>query len=798
MKRWAAIALFCLLSGQMSAWAEDRIPMPIDVDLPTKRVQITAYLSNENVADWQLDSGEFVDKVSPLVLDSIKTKLVKEFMDTRIVASDLKKLGWSANFDEDMLIITIDIPAEQLEEIDIPFGGYSSKKAYAKNVRMIEPSPVSGVFNFYYTHTHNLDDTSQYSDSLALRTGIALGPLTLEDGHTFSRNSMTEEMRIQRDASRLMYDLPNNYGFIQVGDYYSDTQIQQLNPGDIFGLSYSYQPQYLRDYYRPNSVPIVLESTSIVTIKINGEDFRRIRLAPGQYNLRDLPIDNGVNEVEVSYIDQGGSEVVKYYNLVNVPEILLAGSLETQWTAGYVQYYNDEGVKELNDEVPAAQMVLSYGLTSWWTISPKVEWQQDVQDYNLLHNFAVGDNFLTLETGLKQTQESDFYKGKVSYYLPETAWGALNNTNISYEYSYQEPIIGYQTQQYIRFSTGLNLPMKNGYMSFNGYSRFDDNVNVENSLALNTSYRLWDYLSLGLNLRWKETNGDSEESFAISANIPISLFDQRFSVSSRYDSNKEHSENALSFYHYGLDQSWRGTVNLRDQEYDGADFYYKKYGDYLNGNIRLSSNNEIDTENRTRVGSVGLETGIAFSGTNVAWTSPVSSGFSIVTLDDKDDDYRLVKNDYGRVSIVPKAQGGSKSLVTEVSNRRERLIEVNTRELAFDKELEFSQFVVKGGLRRGSSVNLEMIKGLLVSGQLEVQGKPLVDVVGEFVSEDGSRSFPFYTGMQGEFELDMIPKGQYELSFYDEQYQSQTVYIDDAQSVDGMFVQLDPLTVKVR
>lgn len=798
MKRWAAIALFCLLSGQMNAWAEDRIPMPIDVDLPTKRVQITAYLSNENVADWQLDSGEFVDKVSPLVLDSIKTKLVKEFMDTRVVASDLKKLGWSANFDEDMLIITIDIPAEQLEEIDIPFGGYSSKKAYAKNVRMIEPSPVSGVFNFYYTHTHNLDDTSQYSDSLALRTGIALGPLTLEDGHTFSRNSMTEEMRIQRDASRLMYDLPNNYGFIQVGDYYSDTQIQQLNPGDIFGLSYSYQPQYLRDYYRPNSVPIVLESTSIVTIKINGEDFRRIRLAPGQYNLRDLPIDNGVNEVEVSYIDQGGSEVVKYYNLVNVPEILLAGSLETQWTAGYVQYYNDEGVKELNDEVPAAQMVLSYGLTSWWTISPKVEWQQDVQDYNLLHNFAVGDNFLTLETGLKQTQESDFYKGKVSYYLPETAWGALNNTNISYEYSYQEPIIGYQTQQYIRFSTGLNLPMKNGYMSFNGYSRFDDNVNVENSLALNTSYRLWDYLSLGLNLRWKESNGDSEESFAISANIPISLFDQRFSVSSRYDSNKEHSENALSFYHYGLDQSWRGTVNLRDQEYDGADFYYKKYGDYLNGNIRLSSNNEIDTENRTRVGSVGLETGIAFSGTNVAWTSPVSSGFSIVTLDDKDDDYRLVKNDYGRVSIVPKAQGGSKSLVTEVSNRRERLIEVNTRELAFDKELEFSQFVVKGGLRRGSSVNLEMIKGLLVSGQLEVQGKPLVDVVGEFVSEDGSRSFPFYTGMQGEFELDMIPKGQYELSFYDEQYQSQTVYIDDAQSVDGMFVQLEPLTVKVR
>ncbi|MFH0258236.1 hypothetical protein ACGRL8_14690 [Vibrio rumoiensis] len=798
MKRWAAIALFCLLSGQMNAWAEDRIPMPIDVDLPTKRVQITAYLSNENVADWQLDSGEFVDKVSPLVLDSIKTKLVKEFMDTRIVASDLKKLGWSANFDEDMLIITIDIPAEQLEEIDIPFGGYSSKKAYAKNVRMIEPSPVSGVFNFYYTHTHNLDDTSQYSDSLALRTGIALGPLTLEDGHTFSRNSMTEEMRIQRDASRLMYDLPNNYGFIQVGDYYSDTQIQQLNPGDIFGLSYSYQPQYLRDYYRPNSVPIVLESTSIVTIKINGEDFRRIRLAPGQYNLRDLPIDNGVNEVEVSYIDQGGSEVVKYYNLVNVPEILLAGSLETQWTAGYVQYYNDEGVKELNDEVPAAQMVLSYGLTSWWTISPKVEWQQDVQDYNLLHNFAVGDNFFTLETGLKQTQESDFYKGKVSYYLPETAWGALNNTNISYEYSYQEPIIGYQTQQYIRFSTGLNLPMKNGYMSFNGYSRFDDNVNVENSLALNTSYRLWDYLSLGLNLRWKETNGDSEESFAISANIPISLFDQRFSVSSRYDSNKEHSENALSFYHYGLDQSWRGTVNLRDQEYDGADFYYKKYGDYLNGNIRLSSNNEIDTENRTRVGSVGLETGIAFSGTNVAWTSPVSSGFSIVTLDDKDDDYRLVKNDYGRVSIVPKAQGGSKSLVTEVSNRRERLIEVNTRELAFDKELEFSQFVVKGGLRRGSSVNLEMIKGLLVSGQLEVQGKPLVDVVGEFVSEDGSRSFPFYTGSQGEFELDMIPKGQYELSFYDEQYQSQTVNIDDAQSVDGMFVQLEPLTVKVR
>lgn len=798
MKLWSVITLLFVFVGPLTAWAEERIPMPIDVDLPTKRVQITAYLSNENISDWQLDSGEFVDKVSPIVLDSIKTKLVKEFMDARIVASDMQKLGWSANFDEDMLIITIDIPAEQLEEIDIPFGGYSSKKEYAKNVRMIEPSPISGVFNLYYSHTHDLDETSQYADSIALRTGIAVGPLTFEDGHTFSRNSITEEVKVQRDASRLMYDLPNNYGFIQVGDYYTDTQIQQLNPGDIFGLSYSYQPQYLRDYYRPNSVPIVLESTSIVTIRINGEDFRRIRLAPGQYNLRDLPIDNGVNEVEVSYIDQGGSEVVQFYNLVNVPEILLGGTLETQWTAGYVQSYNDEGIKELNDEVPAAQMVLSYGLTDWWTISPKVEWQQDVQDYNLLHNFAVWDNFLTLETGLKQTKQSDFYKGKVSYYLPETAWGALNNTNISYEYSYQEPIIGYQTQQYIRFSTGLNLPITNGYMSFNGYSRFDDNENVENSLALNTSYRLWDYLTLGVNLRWKEIYGDSEESFTISANIPISLFNQRVSVSSRYDSSKEHSENALSFYSYGIDQSWRGTANFRDHEYDGADLYYKKYGDYLNGNIRLSSTNEIDTENRTRVGSVGLETGVAFSGTDIVWTSPISSGFTIVSLEDESDDYRLVKNDFGRVAIVPKEQGGATSLVTEVSNRRERLIEVNTRELAFDQELAFSEFVVQGGLRRGSSVNLEMIKGLLVTGQLKAQGEPLVDVVGEFISEDGSRSFPFYTGALGEFEVDMIPKGQYELNFYNDQYKSQTVYIDDKNSVDGMFVQLEPLAVEFR
>ncbi len=796
MKRWLVIiGLLGWLGGLSQALADERIPMPIDVDLPTKRVQITAYLSNEDVSDWQLDSNEFVDKVSPLVSDSIKTKLVKEFMDARIVASDFEKLGWTANFDQDMLILNIHIPAEQLEELDIPFSNYSSKKEYAKNVRMIEPSPVSGVFNLYYTHTHDFDDTDIYADSIALRTGIALGPLTLEDGHTFSRNSIRKEVRIQRDASRLMYDLPNNYGFIQAGDYYSDTQIQQLNSGDIFGLSYSYQPQYLRDYYRPNSVPIVLESTSIVTIRINGEEFRRIRLAPGQYNLRDLPIDNGVNEVEVSYIDQGGAEVVKYYNLVNDPSMLLAGTFETQWTVGYVQYYNDEGIKELNDDVPAAQMVLSYGITDWWTISPKIEWQEELQDYNLLQNFAVGENFLTLETGLEQTDLSDNYTGQVSFYLPETAWGALSNTNISYEYTYQEPIVGYRTRQYIRFSTGLNLPITNGYMSFNGYSRFDDNVNTENSLALNTSYRLWNYLSLGLNLRWRETDGKSEESFAISASIPLSFFDQRVSVSSRYDSSREHSENALSLYHYGIDQNWRGTVNFKDQEYDGADLYYKRYGDYINGNLRLTSTDEIDTQNRSRVGSVGIETGLAFSGTKVAVTSPISSGFSIVSLDEDEEDYRLKKNDYGRVEIVPKEEGGSKTIVTEVSNRRERLIEVNTRELAFDKELEFSKFVIKGGLRRGSSVDLEMINGLLVSGFLESQGKPMVDVVGEFVSKDGARTFPFYTGEQGEFEVDMIPKGEYELTFYDDQYKPRVVVIDDKNAVNDMFVELDTLEI---
>lgn len=792
------LSLVWWLSGSMYAFADERIPMPIDIDLPTKRIQVTAYLSNDEIEDWQLDGAEFIEKASTIVSDSVKTKLIKEFMDVRIVASDMQKLGWASHFDPDMLILTIDIPADQMEETNIAFGRSASQHEYPKNVRIIEPSPVSGVFNFYYTHTHNFDDTSLYSDSLALRTGIAIGPLTIEDGHTFSRNSITEEVQIQRDNSRLIYDLPNNYGFIQLGDYYSDTQTQLLDSGDIFGLSYSYQPQYLRDYYRPNSVPIVLESTSIVTIKINGEEFRRMRLAPGQYNLRDLPIDNGVNEVEVNYIDQGGAEVVKFYNLINDPNMLLARTLETQWTVGYVQYYNEEGIKELNDEVPAAQMVLSYGITDWWTISPKVEWQQDIQDYNLLQSFAIGDNFLTLEAGLESTDISYNYRGIVSYYLQETAWGLLNNTNISYEYTYQEPTIGYNTRQYIRFSTGLNLPISNGYMSFNGYSRFDDNKNIENSFSLNTSYRLWDYLTLGVNLRWLENEGNSEENFTISANMPINVFNHRVSISSRYDSTQEHSENAISFYNYSAKQNWRGTVNLLDHQYDGADLYYKRYGDYLNGNIRLTSTDELNAEQRTRLGSVGLETGVAFSGSNVVWTSPISTGFSIVSLEQESDEYRLTKNDYGQLSIVPKEEGGSNTIVTEVSNRRERLVEVNTRELAFDKELEFSQFVIQGGLRRGSNVSLSMVNGLLVSGILESQGQPMVDVVGEFVAIDGNKAFPFYTGEQGDFEVDMIPKGKYELKFYDDQYQSRLVTIDDKDAVDDMFVQLDKMQIDRR
>lgn len=302
--RWISCFLFLIIISSGFSYSEI-IEFPIDIKIINDRFEITGYLDDENPEYWAIKKDELLPLLQKY-LDAERLSLISNtFSQDTIGASDLAFLGWSGEYLEDELLIMVKIPLQDRQIMDIALTQKRSKTP-PENLPKAEPHAFSGVVNTYITHTHNLTNTEYYYDTLALRTAIAIGPFTLEDGHTFYRVSEGEQPGWQRDQTRLLFDLPNETGLIQIGDYGIKTTINSLSSGDIFGISYSYQPEYFALESRPNVIPIQLETNSTVNIRINGQEYQTMRLAPGRYNLRDLPLDGGVNIVEITYTDQGG------------------------------------------------------------------------------------------------------------------------------------------------------------------------------------------------------------------------------------------------------------------------------------------------------------------------------------------------------------------------------------------------------------------------------------------------------------------------------------------------------------
>ncbi len=769
------------------------VEFPIDIEIINTRHEITAYLDDENPNYWAIDKGEFLALVQKYI-NVDKLSLVSEIVsDTLVESEDLLSLGWVSKYREDELLIIVKIPLQDREVMDIVLSQQRSKTP-PSNLPKAEPHVFSGVINSYITHTHNFTDTDYYYDAIALRAAVAIGPFTFEDGHTYYQNSNGGASGWQRDKTRLLFDVPNGLGLIQIGDYSIETKINSLSSGDIFGVSYSYQPSYFSLSSRPNTIPIQLETNSTVNIRINGKDYRTIRLAPGRYNLKDLPLSGGVNIVEVTYIDQGGKEQTRFYNLIDHPELLNKGDIETQWVTGVFQEYNDEGVKEIIPDRTGAQMVSSYGLTDWWTVSSLVEWEEQGHKVKLGQSFSIGDDFLSVEADYSKGSSMEIIAYDSQYYLPFFLWDTLSNSSFNYSFSNNQ-FTGFSTQ-YVGFSSGLNLPITNGYVSFGVGSTFQEESDDVYIANINTSYQLWERVTVNVNLRSKWSAEVEEYDAYISLSIPLNYNGISLYGRSSYDSSINEQNNEISASKYDKDYNWRATAKFVENKYDSADVYAKVNGEEVNVFGRLTSKKE-SSKNPARVGTFGLETGIAWAGTDIHWTSPIGSSFTIVSLSDDFDGYGLQKGDYGRLTIVSNEVESAQSALLPVTDRNYRQINVDSLGLDFNEELSESSFVALGGIRSGSAYKLSILKGYFVTGQLYGENdKHFGEVVGEFIEKNTAKNYPFFTDNKGSFELDMVPNGEYRIRLFESSYKADSVTITSEYAIDDTFIELGEITLK--
>ncbi len=114
--------------------------------------------------------------------------------------------------------------------------------------------------------------------------------------------------RVERQFARLVYDQPESYRRWFLGDLSPETRGRQ-GFAEIGGVGVIRQRQRF-DSFRVNALSggrqIVLQEPSTVRVLRNGVFQREFVLDPGQYDLSNLPLDVGSNDIQLEVLGQSG------------------------------------------------------------------------------------------------------------------------------------------------------------------------------------------------------------------------------------------------------------------------------------------------------------------------------------------------------------------------------------------------------------------------------------------------------------------------------------------------------------
>ncbi len=353
---------------------------PIALTVPAKDGAV--YLGDMPLTIEANDSLSFskartLQLLEPLLAPDILESLTTRFAGKPMVSpADFAGSGIRVEYDPRTLELNFIIPAEQRATRGLSVTPLDHRRLG----EVIQPEDFSAYLNL----RASVDLVEDGPD-----TGFA-APIFLMDGAVRLGNIVAESDALwipggagtdfQRIGSRLVYDDLDLMMRFTAGDLEVQTRGLQSTP-DIAGISVS------RSYSVLNPQQIIrprgdrsfrLDRPSTVEVLVNGQQVRRLRLQPGNYNLRDFPFAQGANDIRLNVLDDTGRTEVLRFNVFLDQTQLAAGLTEFSLNAGVLAPLGPDGPNYTDD----------------WAVSGFV--RHGLNDYVTLGANFQADNFLKM------------------------------------------------------------------------------------------------------------------------------------------------------------------------------------------------------------------------------------------------------------------------------------------------------------------------------------------------------------------------------------------------------------------
>jgi len=305
--------LFEQVFGRRQGPGQPSLEVPLvvdDVDRGTIEIDVA-----DDPFETQMDRNALVEQV----VDFLNQEGQDEFLalphdNDKISAGTLFEIGITAQFDSADLVLRIDIDPELRKPL--PLNLTNRGQPPSSLTKPVGPAPTSAYVNVRtgLDHVHETTGASKTGKRpmrVDLAGAIAIPRAALDFRFSYNENSTRPW---QRGDLRILQDFPDSAMRWTYGDLsFPTTNFQSFVPmaGITAARNYALQPYVVTEPVASNE--FVLPTTSQVEVVINGATVRSFRLPAGRYDLRDLPLGSGVNDVVLRITnDVGEVEEITY------------------------------------------------------------------------------------------------------------------------------------------------------------------------------------------------------------------------------------------------------------------------------------------------------------------------------------------------------------------------------------------------------------------------------------------------------------------------------------------------------
>ena len=636
---------------------------------------------------------------------------------------------------------------------------------YPRQGKVYYPKDTAGFLNYSlscFARDSFTYDSTVFANELGFRVGDFL--LLSDSSYTQRRSEGGQFVRLM---SNITYDRREDLKRMVAGDFFASSGDlgSTLNMGGIsFSKNYNIDPYFIK--YPEIGFSGLASLPSELEVYRDGVLIRRERVAPGGFNLTDIPTYVGSGHVEVVLKDPFGREQRIQLPYYFTDTLLKKGLHEYSYNIGFLR--EDFGVVSNRYSDVAFLGFHRYGINDSLTAGIRAEASRKLFNIGLSSTYAVPWQLGVINASVAWSDSKggrNGIGGSVAYLYQgqNLSFNLLlrgftrDYSNISIETAPDRT--KYDASVGASYFSSLLGSFSLGYAATRKYIGVDEK-NILASYSRNITNRS------NVTASFKRDMENRANEFNISINY---YFNYGITASSSYQrTNGISSERVQILKSLPVGEGFGGRASFEANQAESGDFnnydlqvqYNAKYGQYAA---------EFTSVARAETYSFSAAGALTFVKDTLYFSRPIQDSFALVKV----GDLKGVRV-YSSNQEIGRTGASGKVLIPNLGSYYENQISINDKDIPMEYTISDVMRYVSPPLRSGSYVEfgVQRIQGFTGTLKLKMgqEIKPLEYIEFKLMVEGKGLLSP--TGKEGEFYLENIKPGKYrgEVNYLDKDY----------------------------